>query len=212
MIDLQTLVAEVPFVFFDVETTGFSPTSGDRVVDISLLRWENGDVTDDFGTLVSPLRSIPRAATEVHGISDHDVIGAPVFGDIADEVFRFIAGTVIVGHNVEFDLRFLNYELAIAGKEQWNGIGVDTLSIVRRLYRLKHNKLIDIAQYLGLQVSGEHRATADAWTTSMVFQRIVDQACTLSNESRGTSQVSLQDIIRMQKRPVVVPTFAIKPR
>lgn len=210
MLDLQTAIAEIPFVFFDVETTGFTPTNGDRVVDISLLRWENGDVTDDFGTLVSPQRAIPRAATEVHGISDWDVMGAPVFGDIADEVFRFIAGTVIVGHNVEFDLRFLNYELAIAGREQWNGRALDTLSIVRRLYRLRNNKLVDVAQHLGLQVTGEHRATADAWTTCMVFQRIVDQACTLSTKSRGTPQVSLQDIIRMQKRPVAVPTFAIK--
>ena len=210
MFDLQTAVADVPLVFIDVETTGFSPVSGDRVVEISMVKWQGGEIVDDLGSLVSPQRPIPRAAMDVHGIGDWDVLGAPIFSDLADDVYAFVDGTVVVGHNVEFDLRFLNYELANAGREQWQGTGLCTLSIARKMFHLRNNKLTDIAKFMGLQVTGEHRATDDVWTTIQVFQRIVEQAVGLSKKARGTDLVTLHDMVRLQQRPVNVPVFSLR--
>jgi len=83
-----------------------------RITEIGAYRVKNGEVTDEFQTLVNPEMPIPRFITELTGISDDMVAGAPVFADIADDFLSFIGDSILVAHNSGFDMRFLNSEIA----------------------------------------------------------------------------------------------------
>ena len=103
----------MPYAVIDTETTGFSPAKGDRILEIAVVRLDDaGGVVDTWETLLDPRRGV--GATHVHGITAADVVGAPVFADVAEHVVDLVAGHVVVGHNVDFDLRFLTAELAAA--------------------------------------------------------------------------------------------------
>lgn len=165
-------LADVPLVFFDVETTGLHPHRSDRIVEISLLKVLGGEIVETFETLVDPQRQIPSAATAVNGIDMWKVMGKPPFADILDEIRRVMTDQcVVVGHNIDFDLRFLNWETARAGRarEQWMGLSFCTLLLSRKLYKFENNKLGHVAQKLGVAVPEAHRAGADVATTVGVF-------------------------------------------
>lgn len=107
------LVFETPIAVLDFETTGLNPGS-DRVVEVSVVRMEPGGAPElALDTLVNPRR--PVAATEIHGITDEDVVDAPEFGEIAEDVVNAVSGCVLAAYNVYFDMRFLDYEFNRAG-------------------------------------------------------------------------------------------------
>jgi len=106
-------VSDTPIAILDFETTGLN-AGVDRVVEVSVMRMEPGqNARLVLDTLVNPER--PMAATEIHGITDADVIEAPVFRDIASDVIRALSGAVLAAYNVYFDIRFLQHELRQAG-------------------------------------------------------------------------------------------------
>lgn len=110
---LSAAIHETPIAIVDVETTGL--TAGrDRIVEISVVRVEPGsDPLLVLDTLVNPMR--PISATEIHGITDDDVLSAPRFQDLAGEVVAALSGCVVAAYNVYFDMRFLEFELGDAG-------------------------------------------------------------------------------------------------
>jgi len=110
---LSCPVDEVTFTVLDVETTGLNPQYGDRVCEIALLRCEGGRELGRFHSLVDPGRPISPGAFAVNRIRDEDLIGAPLFADIASTVLEMLGNSVLVAHNAPFDLGFLGSELNI---------------------------------------------------------------------------------------------------
>lgn len=109
-------IEETPICVLDVETTGLT-AGGDRVVELSLVRMEPYQEPQlVLDTLVNPCRRV--TATEIHGITDDDVVDAPTFPMIAGDVVRGMADSVVAAYNVYFDIRFLQYELGAAGIAQ----------------------------------------------------------------------------------------------
>lgn len=105
---LDVCVDECPVAVVDIETTGLHPHA-DRVVEISVVRWEPDREPElVLDTLVDPERTV--AATEIHGITDDDVVGAPTFTQLAGSVADALAGAVLAAYNVYFDVRFLAAE------------------------------------------------------------------------------------------------------
>lgn len=101
--------SETPISVIDVETTGLTP-GHDRVVEISVVRVDPGEKPRlVFDSLVNPHR--PMAATEIHGITDEDVLDAPTFSDIGGDLIRSLDGSVVSAFNVYFDIKFLRFEL-----------------------------------------------------------------------------------------------------
>jgi DNA polymerase-3 subunit epsilon len=106
-------IDDTPVAVLDFETTGMSP-GYDRVVEVSVVRIDPGRPPElVFDTLVNPGRRV--AATEVHGITDPDVIDAPRFEQVTGPLMRALAGSVVAAYNVYFDLPFLDFELRRAG-------------------------------------------------------------------------------------------------
>lgn len=110
---LERAVTDTPVAIIDLETTGLN-AGIDRVVEVSVVRVEPGQAPClVLDTLVKPDRRM--AATEIHGIIDDDVAGAPRFEEVAGDVARALSDCVVGAYNVYFDMKFLEYELCRAG-------------------------------------------------------------------------------------------------
>lgn len=159
------------YVVFDLETTGISAAT-DQVVEISAVKVEGGIVTGEFTTLVNPLMPIPQAASMVNGITDDMVAGSPLFMQALAEFLDFAGDRVLVGHNIHsFDMRFLYRD----ARKFWNQIPdndyIDTLQMARQvLPKLKHHKLVDLAEHYGISSAGAHRALADCRMNQQVYE------------------------------------------
>ncbi|MBB3753671.1 DNA polymerase-3 subunit epsilon [Mycolicibacterium sp. BK634] len=155
----------------DVETTGVYNV--DRIVEIAILTLDcNGNVRDEFETMVQPLRDV--GATWIHGIDAGMLRDAPTFADVAQHVAARVDGAVVAGHNVRFDMRMIGNELAAAGIDIDWGLGLDTLRATRC-------KLEVACAEHGIEFVGAHRALVDAHATAQlldVTRSYYDSLCT----------------------------------
>ena len=172
-------LSELTYAVVDVETTGLSARTGDRICEVAVVLARGGQVVDQLQTLVNPRRPISYAASAVNGITAAMVRNAPTFATIAPALLRMFRGAVLVGHNAAFDLSFLSSELRAAGCPPPDNPVIDTLALARRRFAFPSNKLGDIARALGINTHGLHRALADATITWHVLRRFLWdlQAC-----------------------------------
>ncbi|MGN7250956.1 3'-5' exonuclease, partial [Arthrobacter sp. SAFR-014] len=111
----QGYVHDGPFAVVDVETTGFSPAQGDRVIEIAVARVDrHGRIEDEYSTLLNP-EGRDTGALFIHGISNDAVRNAPFFHEVIGDILARLEGTVVVAHNAVFEERFLTSELQRAG-------------------------------------------------------------------------------------------------
>lgn len=193
--------SEVYFAFLDVETTGLDPVSGDKICEIAVIKTIDGQVADEFVTIVNPGRNISERAISIHGITQVMVNRAPLFRDIAKDLLDFLNDTVIVAHNAKFDLEFLRSELKNLNQSLPENEVIDTLGIARRYYSFPSNSLGEIARYIGLPIDEEHRALADVTTTKDIFEYFLKDL-----ERRGIRLKRLKDILKLQGKTVELKT------
>jgi DNA polymerase III epsilon subunit family exonuclease len=197
-------------VVIDVETTGRDPKVAD-LIEIGAVRVRDGQVVDRFSTFVNPGRTIFGA--QMHGITDAEVADAPVAREAAEKLLAFVAGAPVVGHNIGFDLGFLDAALGEPGKFIAGGY-FDTLVIAREGYPdLESYKLGDVARFFGVTVGTVHRGLADAETTAAIVacfaqdlpNRLdnLQEAVAISiraNRQEGQDPAGLLDAARKQAR------------
>ncbi len=168
-------LAEIAYTVFDTETTGLDPAQGDEILQIGATRIVNGRLLpgECFDQLVDPGRSIPEASTRIHGIDPSMVRGKPAIAEVLPAFHAFASDTVLVGHNVAFDMRFL------ALKEDASGVRFDQpvldtllLASVVQPGDASHG-LEALAARLGVAPAARHTALGDALTTAEVFLRLV---------------------------------------
>ena len=172
------------FVVVDVETTGTDPKLAD-LLEIGAVRISRGEITDRWSTLVDPGRTIP--GVQMHGLTDDDVKGKPFPKEAARGFLEFAGDTPIVGHNVGFDLAFLQEALG-DGYRFESGRYFDTLVIAREGYpgSPESYKLIDLARFFGVELDGGHRAAPHAEATAqLVLQFASDLPNRLDNLHDG---------------------------
>jgi DNA polymerase-3 subunit epsilon len=122
-------------VVIDTETTGLEPHEGHRIVEIACLELIHHVPSGrKFHYYINPERDVPADARAVHGLDAEFLSRHPPFAAIADELTAFIGGDRLVIHNAEFDLAFVNAELARLGREPLAGPFVDTLAVARRRF------------------------------------------------------------------------------
>lgn len=167
---------DLPIVAFDTETTGLDPYSGDRVIEVGMvvLRLDaEGRVADrrDHNWMVNPGIPIPRTSTQITGIKDDDVAGAPGFPLIAHDIAELLRGSVAVAHNLPFDHAFLTHEFRLAGVDWVEPLAsVDTVDLSMKLYpEAKSHKLGEVAKRLNVPLVEAHRATNDAAACGLSF-------------------------------------------
>jgi len=161
------------FSFLDVETTGLSAFYGDRVCEIAVLKWRNGKTIDTFHTLINPQRSISSGAYAVNRITPKMLEGKPFFPEVAPKLLSLLKDTIMVCHNVPFDLGFLIAECERVPIKIPEIKLIDTLLLARRHFNFWSNSLGSVAESLGIDVKKDHRALADVKTTLAVFLHFI---------------------------------------
>ena len=172
---LQLPIEEADFSVVDVETTGLGPTNN-NIIEIGLVKIKNFKVIDRYNSFINPGRSIPPFITQFTGISNEDVYDAPFFEDLVKPLQDFLEDSVLVGHNLAFDLSFLRKEFLVCGVENYQPLQLCTLRLARRLLpNLKSRSLGNLANHLRLKNEDAHRAYADAEVTAKILHILVNQ-------------------------------------
>jgi DNA polymerase III epsilon subunit family exonuclease len=189
---------EIPLAFVDVETTGASAEFGDRVIEIGIVRMQGGKLVAEYQQLLDPGRRIGLGITALTGISQAMVDGQPTFADQLPRVKELLGGAIMLGHNVRFDLSFLSGEFRRCRREIADELGpcpvLDTVRIARRRFGRGGNGLQVLSRRLGIEPVTAHRALADAQTTALVFERLMEPV--------GGLSMSLVDAITHQGGPM----------
>jgi DNA polymerase-3 subunit epsilon len=175
--DLGAPLFDVPFAVLDVETTGGSPTTS-ALTEIAAAKYQGGECVGEFQSLVDPGCSVPPLISLLTGITDDMVLGAPPVTKVLPSLLEFVRGAVIVGHNIGFDLSFLDAALGACGYEPLRNTTVDTLALARRLVRpdVPDCKLRTLASALRLEHLPSHRALDDVRATADLLHRLIESA------------------------------------
>lgn len=178
--DLGVPLYDVTFCVLDLETTGGSPADSE-ITEIGAVKVRAGEVLGTFQTLVDPGRAIPPFITVLTGITQAMVIEAPPISAVLPALLEFVGDTVIVGHNVRFDMSFLQAAARRLGHPRMENRTVDTAGLARRLVRqeVRNLKLATLAAHFRSPVSPTHRALDDARATVAVFHGLLERAGTL---------------------------------
>lgn len=150
-----------PAVFVDIETNGGNGDRG-RITEIAVIRVEDGQVVDEFTSLVNPGSPIPHWITRLTGITNNDLIHAPYFDDIAQDLWRIMNGAIFVAHNVRFDYSFIKRQLEANGYKFRPKLFC-TVRMSRAMYpEHRGHSLEKIIARHNIAVNGRHRAYDDA--------------------------------------------------
>ncbi|MGO9133617.1 MAG: DNA polymerase III subunit epsilon [Methylovirgula sp.] len=164
-------------IVLDTETTGLDPATGHRIVEIGCVELFNAIPTGQtYHVYLDPERDMPEEAFRVHGISIEFLAGKPKFAEIAEAFIAFIGDAPLVAHNAEFDMRFINAELAAFGFAPiGNDRVVDTLAIARRRHPGAANSLDALCQRYGIDLSRrtKHGALLDAEILADVYAELL---------------------------------------
>jgi len=165
-------------IFLDTETTGLSPDSGDRIIEIGCLEMVNRRLTgNDKHFYLNPERPSSEGALRVHGLTGEFLADKPLFASVADELLAYVAGAEIVIHNAAFDVGFLDAELRLLTRPAFAGhvaCITDTLLMARNRFPGKSNSLDALCKRL--EVDNAHRtlhgALLDARLLAEVYVRM----------------------------------------
>ena len=157
------------FAFLDLETTGLSPWFGDRICEVGIVISEGKRIRKQYRQLVNPDRLLSLGAASTNGLADEDLKSAPPFAEVADEVLHWLKGAVVVCHNAQFDIQFLDSEFKRLGREIQIPNLIDTLHLARQFFELPSYCLLSLAEAFHVPVTAVHRALDDALTLRGVF-------------------------------------------
>lgn len=157
----------------DFETSGISPTLGDRATEVAIVITEQGRVVDRFQSLMNAGVHIPSFITQLTGITNDMVARAPRAEAVMADAARFVGDVPLVAHNASFDRRFWMAELALAGLDAPHAFAC-TVLLSRRLYpQAPSHKLGVLVDFFHLPRTGQaHRALADAEMAAELLGRI----------------------------------------
>ncbi len=158
------------YVVLDCETTGLSP-SDNEIIEIAMSKYIGGEKVSEFSSLVQPFGIIPARITEITGITNLDVASSPIISEIVEQMWDFIAGFTLVGHNIPFDIGFLKKIFSDAGYEGKFKY-VDTLKLARTAFpEFPNHKLETCINMLSLSDGQTHRALDDVECTQKLLEK-----------------------------------------
>ncbi len=175
--DLGAPLYEVPFCVLDLETTGATANECE-ITEIGAVKYRGGELVATFQTLVNPGVPIPPTITVLTGITHLMVVDAPPIAEALPSFLEFIGDSVIVGHNVRFDMSFLDAAADRLGYGKLANRTADTVALARRLVRteVRDLRLRTLAAHFRSPVSPNHRALEDAQATAHVFFELLARA------------------------------------
>lgn len=166
--------AKLRYVVLDFETTGLSPRD-DKIIEVGLVKCSGAEEVDAMSMFINPRTPLSAKVTELTGITDSDLRGAPTIKQVIEQIRAFIGGDVIVAHNAGFDIAFLQ-SAYLQSKIDEDIRCIDTLTLCRALYPdRKDHRLCAYIEDLGLSSCQTHRAIDDARCTHRLFDHLLSQ-------------------------------------
>jgi len=178
-------------VFLDTETTGLSPESGDRIIEIGCVEMINRRLSGkNLHFYLNPERANSEDAARIHGLSDEFLADKPLFASVADELVAYLEGAEVIIHNAGFDIGFLNAELRRAGRatiETAVARVTDSLAMARDMFPGRSNSLDALCKRLEVDNTGRslHGALLDAGLLAEVYIRM----------TRGQESLVIDDLL-----------------
>ncbi|MGD2079360.1 MAG: exonuclease domain-containing protein, partial [Chloroflexota bacterium] len=165
------------YVAVDLETTGLDPNS-EEIIEVAAVTFQGDEILDEWSSLVNPLRDLPLFITRLTGISQSMVDEAPELFTLRPQLKRRLAEHLLVGHNISFDLAFLN-----AADLAWGNRRLDTLELASILFpaagRYGLSALVSYLELPGSDQGQAHRALDDARWTAHLFMELQRRALEL---------------------------------
>jgi DNA polymerase-3 subunit epsilon len=191
--DLGTPLAATTFCVVDLETTG-AVLESCRITEIGAVKVRGGECLGTFQTLVNPGAAIPPEITVLTGITQSMVVPAPRIEAVLPAFVEFADGCVLVGHNIRFDVSFLNAALERDGWPRLRHPIVDTCALARRLLRddVPNCRLGTLAGQLRLDHRPTHRALDDALATTDLLHVLLER-------SAGLGVLGLDDLLALPR-------------
>ena len=191
--DLGTPLADVTFCVLDIETTGGDRNS-DLITEIGMVKVRAGEFLGTLQTLINPGRTIPPMITVLTGITESMVVRAPPIEAVLPAMIEFLGDAVVVGHNVGFDMAFINAALTRRGDAEIVNPVIDTLPLARRLIRdeVPDCRLGTLASRFRLDHRPSHRALDDALATADLLHFLLERAA-------GLGVLGLDDLIALPR-------------
>lgn len=163
------------FVALDTETTGLNCLT-ERIIEIGAVKFNSSGIIDYFQTLINPQKTIPYTVFQITGINDQMVEKSPDFSQIAPDLLNFLQDSILIGHNIQFDLRFLKVELERIHKKELLNPVVDTLQFARWAFPENEKyRQTYLAEQLGINVKEAHRAGDDAKVCGDIFLHLIKE-------------------------------------
>ena len=160
------------FIAFDIETTGLNAIN-DRMTEIGAVLFSGGNIIAEFNTFVDPKMHIPADITQLTGIKDSDVAGAPDEKEAMEKFIDFVGGRPLIAHNAHFDVGFMTAAAKRSGL-RFDPVYLDTLAIAKALLpELKRFKLDVVSNHLGLPKFNHHRASDDAMVVARMMEKFI---------------------------------------
>lgn len=155
------LILPDTYVAIDIETTGFD-TLFDEIIEVAAIRYVNNLEVARFQSLIKPKNSVGEFIETLTGITNNMLVAAPALESVLPKFREFVGSDLLVGHNVNFDVRFIYDYSRLLGLDVFSNDYVDTVRIARRVFPdLPNHKLETVCNRCGVPNEGAHRATTD---------------------------------------------------
>jgi DNA polymerase-3 subunit epsilon len=180
---LSQTIEDSRFVVMDTETTGFHVYAGDEIISIAMLEFEGLKATGrEYTQLINPQRLIPAESTAIHHITDEDVADSPDIATVLPDIAEFIADAIIIGHHINFDIRFLNRYLKQQIGCQLRNPTLDTMLLfTSHTGRIGHYTLEEVAECCHVEMLDRHTARGDALMAAGIFSCLAPMLSTPSD-------------------------------
>lgn len=168
----QELLSNLTYTVFDLETTGLDPLT-DEIISIGAVRCAHGKIVpgETFSTLVDPGREVPEESRRIHGLDRQALQGQPGIETVLPRFHRYAANTVLVGHNIAFDLRMLQMKRYVSPLRFSQPV-LDTMVISAIIHPYHRNHSLEaVSRRLGVQITGRHTAMGDAIAAAEILNK-----------------------------------------
>ena len=190
-------------IVLDTETTGFDPEEGDRLIEIGCVELVNHIPTgNNLHLYFNPLRDVPEEAVRVHGLTTQFLSDKPLFSEKVDEFLEFIKEDALIIHNAEFDMKFLNAELKMAGMPALTKNPViDTLPMARQKFPGQAANLDALCKRFKIDNSNRtlHGALLDSELLAEVYLELIGGRQTGLGFGLDSSQSQNKNLSLLQK-------------
>lgn len=201
-----SIIKENEYIIVDIETTGFS-VEHCHIIEIAALKIAYGEIADSFHTFVKHDGPIPPFITKLTGITDKDVSDGKLIDSAIAEFVEFIGKLVVMGHNVSFDYRFLNYNCERYLNERLCNERIDTIRLAKELIvDISNFKLGTLVDYFKISDIGQHRADNDIRMTYELIKCLSNLNDNYRECKLGQIQKSIQNSNQFNNKKIVIKT------